>query len=296
VDSASGIFETLPLKDIHTSKRKLRSEESPLDELVFSIERVGLLEPIVVRTMEKGFEVVAGNRRLEACRRLGVRRVLCQIVELDDKEAFEVSLIENVLRETLNPIDEAKAFKQYVDDYGYGGVSELARKIGKSQEYVSRRLQLLALPKEVIEEVMRRHITPSAAQELISLGDAEALKVMELMNENHLSVREVRNAARRRRQRRQQDDPPMASDLDIRYPDPSGIRLQRIDRLVGKAVASLKMDIYRLGEVADEAEDDEWVVRETLSQCRVLLNDQVDNLLRFKKKTHALELLNSALG
>ena len=107
----------------------------------------GLLEPIVVRPVENGSEVVAGNRRLEACRRLKMHRIPCHIVELDDREAFEVSLVENVQHETMNPVDEARAFKRYVDDYGYGGVSELARKIDKSQEYVSNRLRLLKLPK-----------------------------------------------------------------------------------------------------------------------------------------------------
>lgn len=99
-----------------------------------SIQQKGLLEPIVVRPVEKAFEVVAGNRRFEACKKLGWRSIPCHVVELDDKEAFEVSILENVQRETLNPIEEGRAYRNYVDECGYGGESELARKIGKSQE------------------------------------------------------------------------------------------------------------------------------------------------------------------
>jgi ParB family chromosome partitioning protein len=258
-----------------------------LEELIASIEEKGLLEPIVVRPVENGFEVVAGNRRLEACRRLKMHRIPCHIVELDDRGAFEVSLVENVQHETMNPIDEARAFKRYIDDYGYGGVSELARKIGKSQEYVSNRLRLLSLPRKVREEVIRRRITPSAAQELASLDDDYASEVVEIIRERHLSTREVRRIAKYYCRKSQQGETSSSSfpDLDARHPDASERRIRRIDRALAKAVASLKMDMYRLSDVIDdvEDEDDEWTVREILLQCRAGLNEQIERLLRFRK-------------
>ena len=217
-------------------------------------------------------------------------RIPCHIVELDDREAFEVSLVENVQHETMNPIDEARAFKRYVDDYGYGGVSELARKIGKSQEYVSRRVQLLSLPKKIREEVMRRRITSSAAQELASLDDKDANEVVEIIHEQHLSMREVRRIVKHHRQTsQQQQGEPSSYDLDAHHPDASERRTRRIDRALARAVASLRMDTSRLSDLIDDVEDegedeDEWVVRELLFQCRRGLNEQMENLLRFRKR------------
>ena len=258
-----------------------------LEELIASIEEKGLLEPIVVRPVENGFEVVAGNRRLEACRRLKMCKVPCHIVELDDREAFEVSLVENVQHETMNPIDEARAFKKYIDDYGYGGVSDLARKIGKSQEYVSNRLRLLSLPKEAQEEVIRRRITSSAAQELASLDDNIVREVIEIGREQHLTVREVRRIVKHHRQTSQQGAPSYSFfDLFANYPDPWERRARRIDRALARAVASLKMDKYRLGDVIDYLgnEKDEWIVREILLEYIRRLNEQIDMLLRFRKR------------
>jgi len=147
----------------------LRSDLGQLDELIASIEEKGLLEPIVVRPVEDGFEVVAGYRRLEACKRLGWRRIPCHIIELDDREAYEVSLIENLQHKSLDPIEEALAFKRYVEEYGYGSVTELARRIEKSPSYVSRMIALLSLPDDVREELVRRRKSPSIAQELLNL-------------------------------------------------------------------------------------------------------------------------------
>jgi ParB family chromosome partitioning protein len=86
-------MEELEVHSIHPPKFSLRSDLGQLDELISSIEEKGLLEPIVVRPVEDGFEVVAGHRRLEACKRLGWRKIPCHIIELDDREAYEVSLI-----------------------------------------------------------------------------------------------------------------------------------------------------------------------------------------------------------
>ena len=101
--------------------------------------KTGLLQPIVVRTNNLGsFEVVAGNRRFSACKKLGWRKISRHLVELDDKSAFEVSIVENVQRHTLNPIDESLAFRKYVEQFGWGGISELSQKLSKSTSYVCK--------------------------------------------------------------------------------------------------------------------------------------------------------------
>jgi len=185
-------IEELDISLIHGSALDIRTDTGTIDQLVESIQSNGLLQPIIVRPVDSGFEVVVGNRRFVACTRLDYKSIPCRILELDDKQAFEISLVENIQRNTLNPIEEAKAFKRYVDEFGYGGVSELSKKIGKSQEHVSKRLQLLRLPKRVQREIIRRRITPSAAYELCCVDSEYTEKLADEILREKLSLREVR--------------------------------------------------------------------------------------------------------
>jgi ParB family chromosome partitioning protein len=212
-----------------------------------------------------------------------MRSIPCHVVDLDDREAFEVSLVENIQHETMNAIDEAKAFKKYADVYGYGGISKLAEKIGKSQAYISNRIRLLALPKEVKQDVIRRRISPSVAQELVSLDDGDSGEIVEIIREQRLSMREVRRIVKGRHGQGLQQEAFARSDLDARIPDASERMEQVADRALSRAVASLRMDTYRLGEVIDDVAD-QWVLAEMLTQCRANLNEQVDALVKFRKK------------
>jgi len=256
-----------------------------------SIQDKGLLEPIIVRPAADGFEVVAGMRRYEACKKLGWRRVPVHVVELDDREAFEVSLLENIQRETLNPIEEARAFRNYVEEFGYGGETELARRIGKSQEYVSRRIGLLSLPQRVQDQIMRRRIPPSVAQELTLLDDDYAEKLADEIGDRGLSMREVRHIIRRRQSKEMG-----AKAIEARFfeTDPDGLerRVKRMSRELNIAAASLGGAVVRLGEVAEGLED-EWLVREAIFVCRDNISQQIDNLTRLRRKIERDEETNS---
>jgi ParB family chromosome partitioning protein len=167
--SSSGILEDININKIRHSSFKIRESSVGLKDLADSIRQFGLLQPIIVRPMLNEYEVVAGNRRLAASSQLRLRKISCHIMELSDKEAFEVGLIENIQHHTMNAIEEATAFSKYVDDFGWGGISELARQIGKSQEFVTRRIQLLGLPEIIKGGIISRRITPSVASELLPL-------------------------------------------------------------------------------------------------------------------------------
>jgi ParB family chromosome partitioning protein len=286
-----GFVEQLDIKKIHRSKRSLRSELRSVDELMVSMLEVGLLEPIVVRptTDQRGFEVVAGNRRLEACRRLGMKRIPSHIVELDDREAFEVSLIENLQHMTLDPIEEAEAFKRYVRDYGYGGVSELAKRIGKSASYVSRRIALLELPGGVKEELLRRRKTPSIAQELLSLDAEDRERVAEIIIHENKEVthREVRSIIRR------------AKSEDNEHHDYDEIdflesqcqysledhRRNSLGRVLAKCIAALKLYMERLDDIYEHVDADEWVVKDMLMRHRWVIDREVNGLMNLRRKT-----------
>jgi ParB family chromosome partitioning protein len=282
----AGFLESIEVRMIRPSRRVLRTDSGEMSGLMLSIQDKGLLEPIIVRPAEDGFEVVAGMRRYEACKKLGWRRLPTHVVELDDREAFEVSLLENIQRETLNPIEEARAFRNYVEEFGYGGETELARKIGKSQEYVSKRIGLLSLPQRVQDQIMRRRIAPSVAQELTLLNDDDAEEMAVTIGSQGLTLREVRRIIRRRQAKETQERRlgPLASD-----PESLERRVRRVSRELNIAVASLGGAVVRLGEVSEGLED-EWLVRESIFVCRDSLREQMDNLIRLRRKVErALE-------
>lgn len=171
--------------------------------LTLSIQKHGLLEPLIVRVAAHSdplgprFELVCGHRRLYACRRLSLRSVSCVVLNLSDQEAMEVALAENVQRRSLNPIEEAQAFKLYITSFGRGSVTALARRIGKSEEYVSHRLMLLGLPKEVQERISRRLLKSAYATELVWLKDPTSqTELLDEIEKNHLSFRQIRRVVR----------------------------------------------------------------------------------------------------
>jgi ParB family transcriptional regulator, chromosome partitioning protein len=286
----AGFLESVEVRMIRPPRVALRTDSGPIKGLMLSIQDKGLLEPIIVRPAEDGFEVVAGMRRFEACRRLGWRRIPAHVVELDDREAFEVSLLENIQRETLNPIEEARAFRNYVEEFGYGGETELARKVGKSQEYVSRRIGLLSLPQRVQDQIMRRRIAPSVAQELTMLNDDVAEEMADEIGEEGLSLREVRRIIRRR----QSTEKP-GSEQGFLVNDPEGVerRVRRISRELNIAVASLGGAVVRLGEVAEGLED-EWLVRDSIFVCRDTIREQIDSLTKLRRKIERAQETNPA--
>jgi ParB family transcriptional regulator, chromosome partitioning protein len=171
----SGIIEDIDISKIKESQFLLRvSTRDEVEELSKSIIEYGLLNPIVVRIKNDfKFEIVAGNRRYLACKILGYKKIASHVIELDDKGAFEISLIENIQRKTLHQIEEAQAFHKYTSEYGWGGATELSKKIGKSISYVTRRMRLLELPPDVIASITSSEITTSAAEELLTVKDKD---------------------------------------------------------------------------------------------------------------------------
>ena len=191
------IEERLPLKIIRPAKfqtrtQEIESQKQSIRELSLSIKRHGLLQPIIVRPADGGFEIVAGHRRFHACKSLLWRAIPSYIRELSDMAAFEIQLVENIQRETLNAVEQARAFEMYVTDYGWGGVTKLANAIMKSEQYVSSRLQLLKLPKAVLERVISGQLKVSHALELVTMErDSKETAAHSIVEEN-MSIREIR--------------------------------------------------------------------------------------------------------
>src|ERR671911_426041 len=192
----TSIVEQIEMKMIRVSQYAIRDRfQRTSDEdncLISSIKDHGLLQPILIRPFEQGFEIVAGHRRFQACRSLRWRFIPCKIRDLTDKEAFEIQLTENMQRKSMDPVEEAEAFRRYVVDFGWGGVSELAKKIGKSEEYVSHRIQLLKLPQDVKEKIMLNKLSVSQALELTTISPNNIIHLTDHIIENELTIRQIR--------------------------------------------------------------------------------------------------------
>jgi ParB family chromosome partitioning protein len=192
--SMSGIVDDIEINRILHPKNQLREAGYNVSGLAASITEKGLLQPIIVRPAGNNFfEIVAGNRRYEACKSIGFRKITCHIAELNDKEAFEIALVENIQRNTLNPIEEAKAFKDYISNRGWGGATDLALKLSKSVSYVTKRVALLELPEDVIASISNSLLSCSVGEELSSIKDnSKKSELARLVAQRHLSVRKVR--------------------------------------------------------------------------------------------------------
>jgi len=274
-----GVIDDIPLSRLRGSNNHLRSRGENFKDLVDSIRQTGLLQPIVVRGLEdEYYEIVAGNRRYQACRKLSWRKITCHIVELDDKQSFELALIENIQRETLNPIDEAKAFRIYVSEFGWGGVSELAKKIGKSASYVTKRIGLLDLPHEVIQSVADSRVCPSIAEEIHAITDPiKQSELAHLIARRHLSLRRVRELIGQKNQNNY--DCKIASYYEDRED-----QIRRNGRAFDKSISALKIALNRISMIIDDLEDDDWTTNLMLLQHKNMINDQINILLKEKRK------------
>jgi len=273
------VSEEVKISSIQEPKFDLRIDRGDISELATSINRHGLLHPIVVRPSEGKFELIAGSRRLAAVRLLGWRKISCQIIELNDQEAFEVALAENVNRKTLDPFEEAKAFDDYVKRYGWGSESELARKLGKSVSYVSRRLKLLTLPAET-QEILRRRKNPSLAAEILTIEDEELKQnLLALSSEIRLSNREVR---RIKREFTPREDAFAWNNHETTTEEER--RQRAMKRTVQRTLVALKVAMHRLDEVIENAREDDWILLDVLKQQRQQLHSQINLITHVSRR------------
>jgi ParB family chromosome partitioning protein len=150
---------------------RLAFDETSLEELAASIREHGVLQPILVRPLEDGeFQLIAGERRWRASKAAGLATVPALVEEIDDDTALEISIIENLQREDLSPLDEAAMYDRMVHEHGYS-VRRLAQKLGKDKGYLENRLRLADAPEEVRELVSLRKDTLSHAYELMKVED-----------------------------------------------------------------------------------------------------------------------------
>jgi len=263
--------EMIETRLIKPSRNQLREEMGNIDELMESIRTSGLLCPIILRPVGSSFEVVAGNRRFEACKRLHMTSILSIVRPMDDKEAFELSMVENVQRKSLSIIEAATSFKKYVEDFGWGSSNELARKLGKSPAYISHHMSLLKLPPLILKKLETGEFSQSFAQELLWVKDESTqLQLAELGSKHEMSIREVRSTTKSLKD----EDSPFSGKW-IRHK--SGNEAV----LLEKAVLSLRIAMVRIDSYVERAKRDE--TRKSLIQARFGIHKIIDETIAQKK-------------
>lgn len=171
--------------------------QDSLTDLVESIREQGILEPIVVAKTPAGYQIIAGERRWRAAKILGMPKVPVVIKETTPQGMLEMSIVENVQREDLNPIEKALAYKRLIDEFGLG-TNEVAKRVGKSAPTVSNTIRLLSLPDAIKDALVAGVITEGHVRPLISLGDPKLmLELFKKILRDNATVRQTEELARR---------------------------------------------------------------------------------------------------
>jgi ParB family chromosome partitioning protein len=188
-----GIEEIIP----NRSQPRKHFDESKLKELADSVKEKGILEPLIVRRIDQGYELIVGERRWRAAQKAGLKEVPVLVKEIEGREALELSLIENLQREDLNPLEEAEAFRRLTEEFGINQ-AELGARLGKDRTTIVNALRLLKLPSEVKDQLLHNRITSGHARAILSLGNKEKQKELcRLIIQKGLSVREAEALAKR---------------------------------------------------------------------------------------------------
>ena len=186
-------FAELPVDQISPNRAQPRTifDEDALAELVHSIKEIGLLQPIVVRKSDDGFELIAGERRLRASKTAGLKLIPALIRETADEQMLRDALLENLHRSALTPLEEAAAYQQLLADFGCTQ-EQLATRLGRSRPQISNTLRLLQLPASVARKVSAGVLSAGHARALLGLKDEQAIEAMaDRIIAEGLSVRTV---------------------------------------------------------------------------------------------------------
>lgn len=280
----TSIIEQIEMKMIHPSSFAVRDKFQKYCEddesLIISIREHGLIQPILIRPLSHGFEIVAGHRRYQACKSLRWRFIPCKICEMTNKQAFEIQLSENIQRKSMDPIEEAEAFRRYVIDFGWGGVSDLAKKIGKSEEYVSHRIQLLKLSEETQKKIASSMLNVSKAIEISTIPIEKQSQIVGEIITNNLSVKRIRELKMILRDNITEDY------TNIGFANGSNY-LSKSLKITKKASLSLKVTLARIDNLIEESQisiepEQRTEIINFLMELRIRIHELIDDTIKFK--------------
>ena len=279
----TSIVEHIEMKMVRPSQFSIRdkfADQQEFESLTSSIKEHGLLQPILIRPYQNSFEIVAGHRRFHACKSLRWRHIPCKIRELSDKQAFEIQITENIQRKSMSALEEAEAFRKYVQDLGWGGVTELSKKIGKSEEYVSHRIQLLKLPQDIKEKIMLNKLSVSQALELTNLSHENIVQFTNHIIENDLTIRQIREVKTVYSKEKVTMDDKMINDI-------INLKGAKTIKITKKTSLALKITLARLDSIIEEVQLTFEPTQSTdilsfLMELRLKIHSLIDDTIRFK--------------
>ncbi len=194
----------IPITQVEPNKAQPRKtfEKDALDELASSIAQNGMLQPIIARPLQNGqYQIVSGERRWRAARLAGLREVPVIVKELDDKTTLEIGLIENLQREDLNIVEEAKGYRVLIEEFSLTQ-EEVAKRVGKSRPVIANAMRILALPEKVLDLVLEGQLSSGHARALLPLQELYEpqafIKLVEQIVQKGLTVRDVENMAKKK--------------------------------------------------------------------------------------------------
>ena len=249
---------TLPISKVEPRKDQPREyfDQQALQELADSISQYGLIQPITARKLNTGYyQIIAGERRWRASRLAGLTEVPVRVIEADDRKTAELALVENLQREDLNPIEEAKGYKTLIDEFGLTQ-EEAAKSVGRSRPAITNALRLLSLSPKVLEMVEKNKLSAGHARALIFIADdRKQLDAANEVLEKGLSVRKTEQLAARLSKEpepEKEEDRKISVDYAAEISDQLSKSLGRKVKLTdGKKTGKIEIEFYG----ADDRED-----------------------------------------
>ena len=250
LNEAEAELQFLPISKVEPrmEQPRMQFDEEALQELADSISRYGLIQPITARKLDSGYyQIIAGERRWRAARLAGLTEVPVRVIEADDRRTAELALVENLQREDLNPIEEAKGYRALIEEYGLTQ-EETARSVGKSRPTVANAMRLLSLCPQVLEMVEKGELSAGHARALVPVLDAKLqLAAAQEVLGKALSVRQTEQLAARllRPPKKEKERDPLAVDYAAEAARRLSEKLGRKVRLVdGKKIGRIELEFY----------------------------------------------------
>lgn len=243
---------TLPISKVEPRSEQPRKyfDEDTLQELADSIAQYGLIQPITVRKQSSGYyQIIAGERRWRASRLAGLTEVPVRVIEADDRRTAELALVENLQREDLNPIEEAKGYKSLIEDYGLTQ-EEAAKSVGRSRPAIANSMRLLSLSPEVLELVENGSLSAGHARALVPISnEAKQLAAAEEIIKKNLSVRKAEQLAAKLMKEPEVEEEPESKEITVDYSAEVGEQLSRclgrkVKLIDGKKTGRIELEFY----------------------------------------------------
>jgi ParB family transcriptional regulator, chromosome partitioning protein len=219
IDNRSNIYIMCDIELIRPNRfqPRLRFSEKELEALTESIKEQGIIQPILVRKDEQGYELIAGERRLKAAKRVGLTQIPAIVRDITDAELLEISIVENIQRENLNPMEEAEAYHRLMKEFGLTQ-EQVAVRVGKSRSSVANFLRLPSLPEEIKDSIMDGIISMGHARAILGAKNtAQQRAVWRIVTSKNLSVRQTEDLVKTFKEKNQNPNPNEPTSEEIYF-------------------------------------------------------------------------------